>query len=235
MQLSLLADVQKYSSQTLYDFTQLKLSVARYGRFGDWETRFSGAWGESYLGGNGYLRSIDAEVRGRYPLSSDSQLRLRYRVSNLTATSANADPLNGWRHQLRAGLRAAVGPHALITYYQLELNDRDDYTSAGGLFSSYSATRHSVNVIAYLDLGSPWSGRLDGRYRFSQYNDPNDLSASLSRKREDNQFRIGAQLARSIAKGWEVEAQYSYYDNQSNIDVYSYSRSVLSLGVQHYF
>ncbi len=234
VRLSFSANVQKYQTQSNYDFSQFQLGVSRFGRLGGWKMRFTGSWNESYLGGSNYQRIFGGEARGRYGIGAGKSLRLRYRLNYITATDTVFEALEGWRHQLRAGMQFKRGKHRLRGYYQLDLNDRADRLSATD-FTSYSPTRHALRAIAYLRLGAGWKGRLDARYRYSAYNDPNIVAGVETVTRVDKQLRLGARLGYGFARYWEVEGQYTYYDNSSNIAVDSYRRSVVGLGVNRVF
>ncbi len=234
VRLSFSANVQKYQTLNDYDFSQLHLGLSRFGRLGGWRMRFTGSWHESYLGGNNYQRIFGGEARGRYGFGDDRYLRLRYRLNYITATDAAFEALAGWRHQLRAGMQVSMGRHRLRSYYQLETNDRNDRDN-GIRFTSFSPTRHAVRAIVSLRLDARWRMRLDARYRYSVYNDPSDIGSVGVITRVDDQIRLGVRLGRGFARHWEVEGQYGYYDNSSNIDVYSYERSVISLGINRFF
>jgi len=234
VRLSFSADVQKYQTLSNYDFSQFQLGLSRFGKLGDWKMRFTGSWNESYLGGNSYQRLFGAEARGRHGMGRDKYLRLRYRLNYITSSDARFEALDGWRHQFRAGMQVNKGVHRFRGYYQLDLNDRNDRIS-GTRFTSFSPTRHALRAIASLRLGARWKARLDARYRYSPYNDPSDVAGIGSITRVDKQIRLGARLGRNFAKYWELEGQYNYYDNSSNIDADSYRRSVAYLSINRFF
>ena len=234
VRLSFSGDVQKYQTLSSYDFSQFQLGLSRFGKLAGWNMRFTGSWNESYLGGNNYQRIFGGEARGRYGLGGGKYLRLRYRLNYITATDTLYEALDGWRHQLRAGMQVRQGSHRFRGYYQLDLNDRKDRLT-GTNFTSYSPTRNALRAIAYLRLSTRWKARLDARYRYSAYNDPNLVAGVETVTRVDKQIRLGARLGYGFAKYWEVEGQYTYYDNSSNIDVNSYKRTVASLGINRFF
>ncbi len=228
------ADVQKYQNLSNYDFSQFQLGLARFGHLGKWNMRFTGSWNESYLGGNRYQSVFGAEARGRYGLGRDKYVRLRYRLNYMTSADTQFEALDGLRHQFRAGMQVNKGVHRFRAYYQLDLNDRTDRL-VGTNFTSFSPTRHALRALAYWHLGGKWKGRLDARYRYSGYNDPNRVAGVETITRIDKQLRLGARLGRNFAKYWEVEGSYNYYDNNSNISADSYKRSVAYLGVNRFF
>lgn len=236
LRISATADVQKYQNLSDYDFSLFQLGLGHFSTLGKWNLRLTGSWNESYLGGNSYQRLFGAEARGRYGMGNNKYLRLRYRFNYISSTSSDTrlEALDGLRHQLRAGLQVNKGVHRYQAYYQLDLNDRSDRL-VGTDFTSYSPTRHAVRAIARLSMGAKWKGRLDARYRYSGYNDPNRVGGVETVTRVDKQLRLGARLARNFAKYWEVEGSYNYYDNNSNIAVDSYKRHVYYLGVNRFF
>jgi len=226
---------QTYSSETQYDYLQLHARLSRYGRLGSWRTRFSGSWDEITLDGSAYERIISARADGRHNLSKDRQLRLRYRLSRILADSTY-DYLDGWRHQLRAGVRQRYGKKRVRAYYQLEVNDRDDYIGPiSGRFTSSSPTRHVLRVTGYLPVGADWTARLDGRLRMSRYADANEFSVGAPKKREDDQYRLGVKLTHKFDKHLEFGVEYQYADNNSNIDVYDYDRSLVRANVSWFY
>jgi len=242
LQLSLSADAQMYAKNSQYDFSLLHAGVLRYGRLQGWQTDFGMSWDEIYFDGRKYQRVIDAEAQGRYPLSGDKQLRLRYRLSRVVATDSQYGYLDGWRQQWRAGVWGHSGERRYRAYYQLELNDRDDFVSANGGFISFSPTRHTLLAAATVPVAPKWSAGADVRYRNSRYNDANvyidtvpPIGPSIIKTRVDNQYRLGAQLTYAFIKNWEFEAGYSYTDNNSNIADYAYTRSLVTAGVNWFF
>lgn len=240
LQLSLSADTQMYEKNSQYDFSFLHAGVLRYGRLQGWQTDFGMSWDEIYFDGRKYQRVINAEAQGRYPLSKgkqtgDKQLRLRYRLSRIQATDGLYDYLDGWRQQWRAGVWARDGERRYKVYYQLEMNNRDDFTNVAGGFTSFSPTRHTLLMAASMPVAPRWSAGADVRYRYSVYNDANDLTGGGQKTRADNQYRLGTQLTYALAKNWEFEAGYGYTNNDSNIAGYTYRRSLVTAGVNWFF
>jgi hypothetical protein len=208
--------------------------MARYDRLASWYTRVGGLWDEINLGGSSYQRILSAEVRGRKYLSKDNQLRLRYKFSQINATDPVYEYLGGTRQQVRMGMRTRMKNSRYRAYYQLELNDRDDYENPAGityLFKSYSPTRHTIRVTAWWDISSFWKLRLDGRHRTSQYNDDNILASSVTENRKDTQTRLSARLSKQLAKNTQLEVTYTVTNNDSSIDSESYDRNLVKLGL----
>ncbi len=226
--------LQNYGSQTTYNYTQFGAGIARYDRLANWYTRVGGFWDETNLGGSSYQRILSADIRGRKNLSKDSQLRLRYKYSQINASDPVYDYLGGSRQQVRLGVQTRLKSSRYRTYYQLELNDRDDYEDPAGttyLFKSYSPTRHTFRVTAWWDISSSWKLRLDGRHRTSQYNDDNILASSATESRKDTQTRLSARLSKQLGKNTHLEMTYAVTNNNSSIDSESYDRNLVKLGL----
>ena len=241
VRMSLGASLQKYSKLSRNDYGQLSGRVMRYDHLGSWKMRIGGSWNEIYFNGNEYQRVVSADVRSRKALSKNNQLHLRYKLSRIQATDAAFDYLDGWRQQLRAGMQLRNGKNRVRYYYQLELNDRKDFkvfdeeTLPPGVildsFVSYSPMRHTLRATGWWELNSNWHARLDARYRYSLYNDSNIEARVVTERRADSQIRLSARVDRQFARHWTVNGQYSYTNNDSNIDRRSYDRSIVKIGV----
>lgn len=230
--------LQNYSSETNYNYNQFGAGVARYDRPGSWNTRVGAFWDESYLGGSSYQRILTADVRGYKSITNSNQLRLLYKGSQITSTDTTYDYLQGTRHQLQAGMQAHSKSTRYRFYYELELNDRDDYSNPAATtytFRSYSPTRQTLRVTGWWDLSSLWKLRLDGRYRTSKYKDDYVLASSATESRKDTQTRLSARLTRNLDKNMDLEMNYSVTNNDSSIDAESYDRNLLSVGVVRTF
>jgi len=231
------ASLQKYSKLNRNDYNWLSARVMRYDRLGNWKMRIGGSWNEIYFDGSEYQRIVGADVRGQKGLSENNQLHLRYKLSRIQATDAAFDYLDGWRHQLRAGVQLRDGKDRVRYYYQLELNDRTDFISRDSnsgvinSFASYSPTRHTLRATGWWELNSNWQARMDARYRYGRYNDLNFLDSGATERRTDSQIRLSARIGRKFSRRWTVDGQYTYINNDSSIDRRQYDRSIVKARV----
>ena len=236
LQLSTGGYLLKYQTQNRNDFSQLNASLGRYDLWGDWQTRVYVRWEESFFGGASYQRAISLDNRAQRPLGKANRLQLRYKLSRLQPTNSRFDYLDGWRHQLRLGNQWRRQGKSLKTYYQLELNDRQDRISpVSDRFTSFSPIRHALRARAGLDLGAHWRASLDGRYRYSRYRGENDLSGGVTKRRIDQQYRTNLSLRRKLSRRWEFDIRYSYTRNDSRITSYRYRRHQVSASINGYF
>jgi tetratricopeptide (TPR) repeat protein len=227
--------LQRYSTQSSYNYSRYSIGLARYDRLGIWRLRLGGTWDETYYGGSEYQRLLSADIRGQKSLSKNNQLRLRYKAAQISSKDPVYDYLEGWRQQFRVGSRIKSGGDRYRIYYQLELNDRQDFMGAGPIFTSYSPTRHTLRVTGWWKFSSAWVVRLDGRYRTSKYNKDNILAGNITERREDDQTRASARLTKRLGKKWYFEMEYTTINNESSVDSESYSRSQVGLGVKRKF
>ena len=231
VRLKLNARMFKFSTLNQSDQSNFGVRVLRYDRLGNWKLRLGGSWDEIYFGGRDFERVVSADVRGRMALSQDNQFRLRYKLSRIQATNSVFDYLDGWRQQFLVGLQQRRESGKTRYVYQLELNDREDRIGTVDPFTSYSPTRHTLQVINWWDLADRWNLRLSARFRYGKYTDKNILAGNVVERREDSQMRLQARASRKFGKEWEVEAKYTVATNDSTVDRKSYDASIASVGV----
>lgn len=231
---------QRYQTLDQYNFSQYSVHLTRYGRLNNLRMRFGAHWDENYFDNSEYQRVVSADVRGGKALSKQNQLRLSYKLSRIQATDSVFEYLEGWRQRLRAGLQQRRDSNKFRYYYQLEINNRSDYATATR-FTSYSPIRHVLRATGWWNFTKKWRLRLDGRFRYSRYNDAHILSGGESMRREGNQIRLSAKISYEFSRDWEINAQTIYTNNDSSIDQplpgisYSYTRSLLKAGVKWSF
>ena len=225
---------QRYATESSYNFSQYGMGLARYDRLGDWRLRLGGFWNEITLWDKSYQRILSGELRGEKALSKNTRLQLRYRASDIDELDPTYEYLAGSRQRFRAGTITRLDNKRFRVYYQLELNNRKDYVGTTNPFISYSPTRHSLRATGWLDLSRLWTLQLDGRYRYSHYNQA-DIRSSGSTRREDRQIRLSAQLSRKLDKNTKINMKYMTINNRSNIAIESYDRSITSIDISRSF
>ena len=188
--------------------------------------RLGGFWDEITLGGKPYQRVLSGELRGETALSKNTQLQLRYRASEIDELDLSYEYLAGSRQQFRLGTMTRLDNKRYRVYYQLEINNRKDFVGTSNPFISYSPTRHSLRVTGWLDISKLWALQLDGRYRYSYYNQADVRAGGIIRYREDRQLRFSAQLSRKLGKNTQINMKYTAISSHSNIASESYDRSL---------
>jgi len=221
--------MRKYQDLHQFDQAGLRLGLTHETDSARWQTSVGGFFDTMYFGGDLFQRAAVLDARARRPLGSSSDLRARYEFQ-LIEGGGGYEYLDGWQQQLSIDAGFALASSLVRTGYQLELNDRRDLQQ-GADFLSFSPTRQSVFAAWTVPNIGGWRAEARAEYRFSRYNDPYVLNG-VEITREDKRFGIAARAYRVMAGPWRVFADYSYYRNESTIDIYDYSRYQVLAGVE---
>lgn len=226
--------LQKYQDVTIYDLSMLQLKLDKSFVIGSWKNVVGVGVEQMTLGSNDYLRTAKLRLSGEKKLSATDALRLRYRYSDIASLDTLYDKLEGSRHEAEIRWRRKLSNKRFQASYEYEVNDRKDYTGAT-TFSSYSPTRHTIELRTRLEPAPRW--QLKGRfaYRNSTYADANILTGGAQVKREDDQGMVAVGVARKLGKTLKVNLDYKYTDNSSNISAYTYTRNIYSVGLSGSF
>jgi len=226
--------LQKYQDVTVYDLSMLQLKLDKSFIIGSWKNVAGVGVEQMTLGSNDYLRTAKLRLSGEKTLSATDALRLRYRYSDITSLDPLYDKLEGSRHEAEIRWRRKLSDRRFQASYEYEINDRKDYTGAT-TFSSYSPTRHTVELRGRVEPVPQW--QLKGRlaYRNSTYADANILTSGARVTREDEQARAAVGVSRKLGKTLKLNVEYKYTDNSSNISAYTYTRNIYSVGLSGSF
>jgi len=224
---------RQYESEGDYDFSQLGVGVGYDKTFSDWKARFEAGYDYITFGGETYQQVAKLGAEGRRRLTKKTELRLRYQMNFIDAGS-NYSNLDGTRQFVRAETRIKQGKNRYRLSYTYQTNDRDDSRTAT-TFTSDSPNRHILRATARIPFNSKWKGEIEARYRMSRYQEPNELSGGGTITREDDRFRARLGVEYKQTDKTKLFGRYDHYDNDSNIDSRSYTRSLFSVGVKHTF
>lgn len=206
----------KYKDLDEFNFDSLRIGPEIDRRFGAWDTTLRGFVDWAFIDGDLFERIYSAEVKGSREIYPNLNLRLRYRLSLIDASSTY-DYLSGTRHRINAEIRSNIFETYTGLGYTLELNDRDDSTFP---------TRHSVYFFANRDLTDVWQSELTGRYRYGDYK---DIS------RNDNRLWFSLKFSRSIPWQFRIYGKYDFIRNYSNADENDYTSNIFSIGIERFF
>jgi tetratricopeptide (TPR) repeat protein len=234
VRLGLVGYMQHYKSVSIYDLNLLQLSLDKGFLLADWHNRVGVELEGATLGRRNYLQTSKMFVSGKLPFSAMDDLRLRYRYSAVSAMTASYDYLAGNRHELEFRWRHKRQDMNLQASYELELNDRHDYQGAT-VFSSYSPTRHTVDMRAEVIMNPKWE--LDSRltWRMSEYNDENVLADSSRIKRSDERLVLALGVNHPLSDKMKVGFEYKFTENHSNMATYHYTRNIYTIGLSGSF
>jgi len=232
--LGLSTDILKYSTQKDYDFKQLHADIAKYIKLDQWYSRAAVQYNDSWLGTNGFLRILGIEFRGDKKIADQTYLRLRYRYDNLSSKDTRYDYLKGNRQRFRIESRFPLSDNQFKVAYELEINNRHDFTSAvpgSMLFRSYSPTRHILRAKIDFSKLDQWQPELTLRYRISDYSKDYVSTTGVKSSRTDNQTQIGFGISRKIEKQTNFVVAVERTTNNSTMSVYDYDRNVFSASI----
>ena len=224
---------REYDTEDSFNFFLVGGGLAYHKKIGDWYGRFGAKYNYLEFGGDPYETVLSATAEGRRKLNKSTELRLRYRYSDINSESRRFNNLDGDRHQARMEVRFKQGSNRYRLYYEFQTNDRADRSTAT-TFTSSSPLRHTLRANAKIPLNAKWGTDFDLRYRDSRYKDDN-VASGVSTRRDDERFRAKAELNYKLNKKADVYVDYTYTDNDSNIDVFDYQRNVVSLGVNYLY
>lgn len=222
-----------YDTQNDFNFTLANAGIAYHKKLGDWHSRLGAKYSYIEFGNDPYETVYDLLAEGRRKLSKNTELRIRYRYSDINAESSQFNNLDGDRHQLRVEGRLKSGQNRYRLAYRFETNDRDDSQTAT-TFTSSSPVRHTLRANARIPLVGKWGSELDLRWRNSRYKDDN-VAPGSSVRRDEDRLTAKAGLNYELNKKVELYVDYTYTDNDANINTFDYERNVVSMGLNYFF
>ncbi len=225
------AYASRYDTVDEYDFDMLDIGLRKY------LPTHSGRWfwglrsNISALGGDAYLHSSSAQLGAEGWLQEHYKWQASYQLKNHRSLNEQFDPFAGGSHRLNLNLSGSLLDNGQWKLgYRYEYDDRDDL-DLGDLFTSYSARRHSVHADWGLKWGK-WSGKLSASYRNSDYMDNNIMLDGSSALRKDQRVKLSFRNSWALFEDWSLSSEYSYANNESNIEAYDFDRHMLMFGVR---
>lgn len=167
---------------------------------------------------------LDWALKWGKKLSKFERLYLRYGYEDIRSENTLYNYLEGSRHKVRAEYRQYNKSNIKKVYYELELNNRNDLTTA-----SYSPKRHTVRGRYTHIFSQDWRLAGDLAYRLSDY------PTVASQNRKDTRLKASAYLDYYFDKTMKLRAKIEYTDNSSNLNIYDYTRTVYTVGVNKGF
>lgn len=227
----------RYTSSGQNDMQVRSLGLTRTFAPGKWRNAVGIDYQNTTLDGQNFQDSINFEARTLYNLSSESNLRLRYRYYDINSKPPYTE-LSGNKQRLRLEYRWYPGADTLKLYYEYETNDRNE---ASTTTSSYSPTRHTLRGAYTYAFSDKLALTGDLAYRISDYpaktyTNPTPPPNSLTKAgREDTRVKANLELAYYLNRIWFLTAEYNYTNNDSDDPVYRYKRKISSISINASF
>jgi tetratricopeptide (TPR) repeat protein len=217
-----------YSDSESFDQDFYTIGLRNEHRFSNWETIAHLEYGNSTFGDKDLQSVYKLDLLGTRPLTVNSKIILRYRYDDFTSKNPVYDYLEGWRQRAQIRyVRNTVRNNQQI-YYEGELNDRGELVTS--LYSyDYSPTRHTLGAKYTHKFTSKWYLTGDVSYRVS------DFPASATLDRDDTRWMLAAYLDYYIDPTLLIKSNVKYIDNESTVDIYTYDKTMISLGLSKLF
>lgn len=217
-------------SQGAFDQDEYGVSIKKTQKLAGWDTHVKLAIDKLTYGSRDYQSIIKLEARGRHKLSKTDRVYLSYRYDDISSDDVVFDYTEGWRQKIRGEFRRYNKKYFGQLYYELELNDRNDYTApiSGDQFS-YSPTRHTLRGKYTLKLNNKWGITGDLAYRKSDY------PSTPTQNRNDDRWKAIASANYRFDKSMKLKLKLEYTDNSSSDNLYVYDRQVISVNLDKLF
>jgi hypothetical protein len=222
------AHLVEYLDKDAFSMSFLRGGTARVKELGGWGAEAGGELELSTLGDRDYLRALSVQVSGKRAIAAATTLELRYRFSDVRARDSIFSYLDGYQQRLsiegyRSQPQGWLRGRALV-----ELNDRNDLRE-GSVFTSFSPTRTGIRAEYGRYFAGNWEVFGTLGLTASRYRDADVLADASRVRRSDDQLQIGLSVARNLDRRWQIGADYQYYDNDSNLPAYDYTRNLYTL------
>ena len=219
-----------YSDRDDFDQDFYTLGVRNEHRFSSWNTIASLKYGNSTFGGKDLQSFYKLDFIGVRSLVGNQKIILQYRYDDFTSKNSLYDYLEGWRQRARIMYYRNAVKNNQQLYYEGELNKRGELVSLlGGYSYEYSPTRHTVGGKYTHKFSDKWYLSGDLSYRVS------DFPASATIDRDDTRWLLDILLDYRIDNTLSIKGDIKYLQNDSTVDIYTYDKTVISLGVSKLF
>jgi hypothetical protein len=195
----------------------------------DWQWQGDSHISNTFIAGSSSSRTLSLQG-GLHRQLAGVRSGIDIQITRIEAQDIAYDQLTGWQYELitRHSGRQADWKYDLGA--QFAINDRADYLTATR-FSSYSPRRLTLSGKIQAPLTSRLDGALKLDWRHSRYRDADLLADSSLLRREEQRWRLTADLKHPLNRDTDLRLQYRYSRNESNLTGYDYRRNQIQLGV----
>jgi hypothetical protein len=217
-----------YSDSDNFDQDFYTIGLRNEHRFSSWYTITQLKYGNSTFGGDDLQSFYKLDVQGARPLSGNAKIILQYRFDDFTSKNTTYDYLEGWRQRAQIRYYRNTVKSNQQVYYEGELNNRGELVTSSYSYE-YSPTRHTLGGKYTHKFNGSWYLTGDLAYRVS------DFPASATLDRDDTRWTLGILLDYRIDPTLALKSNVKYIQNESTVDIYTYDKTVISLGVSKLF
>jgi hypothetical protein len=210
----------RYDDADGFDQNAARVGGVYHWRAGAWRLEAGPHFNYSTLNGDGFEQRVGAGLTLGRRLSATTVLSLRLVHDEVDGAESQFSFLEGSREQLGVTWDKYGTVGRLTLAYQLEINNRES--------ASVAPTRNRLSVRYRYAMSSNWETDVLVAYRSSHYDD-------LMVTRDEDRTELSFGLVRRLRRGWQINGTYRWFDNDSNVDPYSYTRSRAVLGLTKNF
>ena len=203
-----------------FDQSEFRLGGLYVWRPGDWRLEGSAHFVYGTLGGSGFEREIALGARAVRYLGDEAALDLQYHYDDIEEDDPLFAGIAGTRQRVDLRYRWYRDNHTVILRVGAENNDRLD--------AGVSPSRTRLQADYRYQPSDGWGFEAGFGVRNSDYDD-------LETPRTEDLTSISAAITRTVDEVWLFALQYQYSENDSNDPVFSYDRTVITLGVLRTF
>jgi hypothetical protein len=219
-----------------FDFGALSAALLWRTPLGAWQFSTSLKGEVQFAGGDSYANVATHRLQVERGAGSVSW-RARNDLSYLEGGS-DYDFISGWRNRTQVQVGNQLQRAHLHLGYELEFNDRDDFTS-GDEFASYSPTSHRIYAGTVIDIAPRLALDLEGDLRISDYRDANRFTdadgALVEGARDQDLATLRVRFDYRLSDRWRVWSQYQHTRSDSDLARYEYTSNAYMLGLETMF
>jgi len=213
--------VVRYADSAVFDQEAFRVDASFLWNAGDaWRFEAGPYFSNSTLDGDGFERTLGAQVRAIRSIGERLAFDARFVYDDIESPSARFDFVSGHRERVRFGLERSDADRHLRVAYEFESQDRAD--------PGVSPDRNRLTLSLSQRLRGRWF--IDGglAHRTSRYD-----GLAVSRKERLVELTLGAR--RELQRGWLLNADYRWANNDSNIALFSYTSRRATAGISRAF
>jgi hypothetical protein len=189
-------------------------------RPGEWRLQLGLHTSAGTLGGDSFDRKAGGNFRAVRYLNDNAEFDISFIYDDVQESSARFAGIAGSRQQLQGRYRWYSGGRRFFLRYRLEENDRLD--------PQVSPKRKSLSADYRYQPDTGWGYEAGLSYRTSRFD-------QMTEQRDEDLATANVGAIRSIGQEWLLLIKYQYSNNDSSDPVFSYDRSVLSVGAMRLF
>jgi tetratricopeptide (TPR) repeat protein len=217
-----------YSDSDNFDQDFYTVGLKNEHQFSSWDTVTRLKYGNSSFGGDDLQSFYKLDVIGARPLPGNAKIILQYRFDDFTSKNPIYDYLEGWRQRAQIRYSRNKASSNQQVYYEGELNNRGELVTS--LYSyEYSPTRHTLGGRYTWKFSDKWYLAGNIAYRTS------DFPASSTLERDDTRWTLDVFLDYRIDSTLVLKSNVKYIQNDSSVDIYTYDKTLITLGVSKLF